>query len=63
MSLAFNGEHANWCFEYPHIVKMFLDPEVVKLGDDWYNHPMFSDYKFKEGLKRVDREVDLFFKA
>ncbi|MBO4623320.1 MAG: histidine phosphatase family protein [Bacilli bacterium] len=62
MSLSFNGEHANWCFEYPDIVKMFLDPEVVKLGDSWYDHPMFKGYKFKDGLKRVDREVDLFFK-
>ena len=61
MSLEVEGMHANWCFEFPHITKLFLDPAVIKLGDGWYNHELFANYKFKEGLKRIDKDVDEFF--
>ena len=62
MSLEVEGMHADWCFEFPHITKLFLDPDVIKLGDEWYNHESFANYKFKEGLKRIDKDVDEFFK-
>ena len=55
--------HANWCFEYPDIVQLFLDPEVIKMGDDWYSHPYFKKYNFKDGLKRIDKDIDEFFKT
>lgn len=63
LSLQRSGEHANWCFEYPDIVKMFLDEEVTSLGANWYNHEMFSDYKFKEGLQRIDKDIDNFLES
>lgn len=62
-SLQRSDEHANWCFEYPDIVNMFLNDEVVALGANWYNHEMFKDYKFKEGLQRINKDVDEFFET
>jgi len=59
MSLEIDGRY-NWCFEFRSIVNMFKAPEVLKLGDNWYDHEMFKDFNFKQGLQRIDQEIDIF---
>ena len=47
------------CFDEEYRAK-FNCPEVRALGAKWYDHPYFADTKFKDGVLRVDAEVDNF---
>lgn len=47
-----------WGFFYPPVKRQFNDPEVLALGDRWYDHPCFKNTTFKEGTLRVQRETD-----
>lgn len=49
-----------WILEVPEMVRKLNDPEVKKLGREWYTHPYFADTNFERGVKRVDTEVDAF---
>lgn len=53
----------NWCFVASKTRSLFRLEEVSKLGDEWFNHPVFKDYSFKEGILRVNKEVDKFFES
>ena len=50
----------NWILEVPEMVRMLNDPEVIKLGAEWYKHPYFADTNFERGVKRVNEAVDAF---
>lgn len=50
-----------WPFYHPDAIKAFVSPELIALGDRWYEHPVFEGTHIKEGLERIDREVDEFF--
>lgn len=50
-----------WCFHDPDILRLLNSPEVQALGHKWYEHPAFSEYRFGQGVARVDRAVDEFF--
>ena len=52
-----------WCFDIPDLVEMMNSPEVRALGDRWYDYPGFPPNRFREGVERVDREVDAFFET
>ena len=52
-----------WVFFVPELRETFCSPEVTKFGDMWYDYPEFSQYKFKSGIERINREVDNFFKT
>ena len=52
-----------WVFFVPELRKAFCSPEVTTLGNKWYDYPEFSQYKFKNGIERINREVDSFFKT
>lgn len=49
-----------WILEVPDMVRKLNDPEVRKLGREWYTHPYFADTNFERGVKRVDAAVDAF---
>ena len=52
--------HFTWAFNIPEWRQRFVNEEVLRLGSDWYDHPFFEGTKFKEGMLRVNREVDAF---
>ena len=49
-----------WILDVPEMIRLFNDPEVVKLGAEWYKHPCFGDNDYGRGVKRVDEAVDAF---
>lgn len=49
-----------WCFFIPKYKLLFTDPEVIRLGFEWYEHPEFKDFDFKKGMERAYDEVDRF---
>ena len=50
----------NWCFWIPELRRKFSSPEVLSLGDKWYEAPCLPPNRFGEGLARVGRETDAF---
>ena len=52
---------ATWCFYDPEIIRNFNSPTVRALDKRWYEHPDFTQYRFAEGVRRVDEAVDAFF--
>ena len=50
-----------WCSTVPSLVRMFNLPEVVALGEKWYEYPGVPKNHFKDGVERVNREVDNLF--
>lgn len=53
-------EGHGWCFQVPAMVRRFNTPAVRNLGDRWYEHPDFADYRFKQGTERVNGALDEF---
>ncbi len=53
--------HRTWCFQYPEIHKIFTEPAVQELGQQWYTDPRLAPYDFGKGEERVHRESDAFF--
>lgn len=49
-----------WILDVPDMVNKLNDPEVRKLGREWYTHPYFADTNFERGVNRVDAAVDAF---
>lgn len=49
-----------WVFYHPEIRKMFIDPEVLAMGNNWYDHPAFAKYEMKKGIERCRKESDEF---
>ena len=38
-------------------------PDVLALGNRWYEHPLFADKPFKKGIERISKEADDFFRS
>ena len=49
-----------WCFLVKKIISEFRSEEVKKLGDKWYDSPLFADTNFKNGVLRVKKAVTGF---
>ena len=47
-----------WCFSIPSIRRKLSSPEVLSLGDRWYEAPGFPPNRFKDAVERVNRELD-----
>ena len=52
-----------WCFWDKKIAAQFKSEEVKKLGDKWYDSPLFADTKFKSGTLRVQKAVTEFMEG
>ncbi|MBE7043533.1 MAG: histidine phosphatase family protein [Ruminococcaceae bacterium] len=55
------GERVTWAFSHPTIRRLFHDPSVRQLGDEWYEHSELKQYSFREGVERTYRQADAFF--
>ena len=49
-----------WGFQYKPIAEFFLSESITTLGRQWYEHPEFSNTRFKEGFLRIERETYSF---
>ena len=59
------GRHA-WLFHSPEMKELFHTPELIALGQRWYEHPVFKTEKFADrdfaaGISRIQKESDEFF--
>jgi probable phosphoglycerate mutase len=50
-----------WVFYSPEYKRLFCKRKIRNLRNDWYEAPDFENEKFKDGVIRVNREVDAFF--
>lgn len=50
-----------WAFCNPKYKEKFNRPDVLAMGNKWYEHPLFKDEGFKKGVERISKEADEFF--
>lgn len=55
--------YKQWVFQNHKMNQLFLSKEIRQLGDKWYEHDEFKDYRFKEGVERINRETDAFLSS
>lgn len=53
----------NWVFMDPPSRKLFISPELLQLGKEWYEHPALKKYNFKKGIDRIQTEADNFLRS
>lgn len=51
----------NWLMDIPEKRRFLCAPEIIALGQDWYNHPELSEYNYKKGMDRIRNESDKLF--
>ena len=51
-----------WCFQDKDTRKLFVSEDILNLRDEWYTHPAFKEYDFKNGIDRIREESDKLFK-
>lgn len=62
MSVINEKGNRNWAFGVPEYRRLFMKPDVLAMGQTWYDHPAFADHPtFKSSVARVNREVDALF--
>ena len=52
-----------WLFSAPEMKELFHTPEIIALGQKWYEHPVFKTEKFKDkdygvGIARIQAGTD-----
>lgn len=49
-----------WCFGFQSqdCIRKFMDPEVLALGDRWFEHPYFKGTRFAEAVRYFDFGID-----
>ena len=52
-----------WCFWDKKTLSAFKSEEVKKLGEKWYDSPLFKDTKFKSGTLRVKKAAAEFMET
>lgn len=52
----------NWSFYSQKFRRLACSKSVKELGADWYKAPEFANENFENGVKRINREADAFFK-
>ena len=48
---------------FNEMMQKFVSKEVKERGEKWYEIPDFSEYRFREGIERVNRETDELLKS
>ncbi|MBQ4070800.1 MAG: histidine phosphatase family protein [Clostridia bacterium] len=61
--MAKNPDRKTFLFHSLEAREAFRTPECRALGFEWYLHPQFEGYKYKEGIERIRRESDAFFES
>ena len=57
-----------WLFFAPEMKELFHTPEMLSLGQRWYEHPAFSTEEFKDrdfgaGIRRIQKGADEFIES
>ena len=52
------NDKRTWLFQHPETRSIFASGEFRRLGEDWCEHPDFSQYK--DGIARAKRDTDAF---
>lgn len=57
-----------WLFHAPEMKALFHEPDVLALGDRWYEHPAlkpmsFRDKDYKCGIERIQKGSDELFES
>lgn len=57
-----------WLFFAPEMKELFHTPEMLSLGQRWYEHPVFSTEEFKgkdfgAGIQRIQKSADEFIES
>ncbi len=52
-----------WAFAQNDFVEQFVGNELYSFGEKWYDHPKFKEYRFKEGMERINSESDKFLSS
>lgn len=55
------GSGRRWIFHDERCRELFSTPELISLGEKWYEHPDIKDFHFEKGIERISREADGFF--
>lgn len=51
-----------WAFGLPKYRQLFMQPDVLAMGQKWYDHPAFAEHPtFKSSVARINGEVDALF--
>ena len=58
-----DGNGNTWLFQNRSVVELFNSKELRDLGDHWFDHPMFKEYNYKNGINRIYDEADSFFES
>lgn len=61
-------ERNTWLFYDPAMKELFHTPEMIALGQRWYDHPAFktesfADKDYKAGIERVQKGSDELFES
>lgn len=51
---------ATWAFAIPKYIDLFNSPDVIALGEKWYEHSAFEGLNFSRGVTRINKAVDEF---
>jgi len=57
----FSEQGQRWLFHTDETRRLFITPELLAMGENWYEHPKFKDYNYKKGIERIRTEADKFF--
>lgn len=49
-----------WLYQQSKMRRVLANEEIFQLGYEWYEHPGFSEYHFKEGVDFFEKNVDEF---
>lgn len=60
---AANPPRKTFMFHAEEVKEAFHTKEMHDLGFEWYKHPLFAGYPYKEGVERVQKASDEFFEA
>ena len=53
----------NWALDIPEKRRLMCSPEVLAMGQEWYNHPELIQHNFKKGIDRIRTESDKLFES
>lgn len=50
-----------WICGDPDFRRLFTSPEIVRMGENWVDHPRFAGLPVRSGMERIRKESDKFF--
>lgn len=61
--MAKNPDRRTFLFHSLEAREAFRSEECRRLGFEWYLHPQFDGYAYKEGIERIQKGADEFFES